>query len=225
MIKPDPIQMDELTGLFTRKTFLEQFQALLQQAKGSSGDHPLTLAFIDTDRFKTINDAYGHAAGDAVLLAIASTLEKFAPTQALGGRYGGDEFVLLIPGAEREQAFLTLEQVRQEAASLALQAPSGQQMGNFTISVGIAAFPVDGRSVTELMRKADHALYKAKMVGRNQVRLAFEERMVPKTAHFTQTQLERLAKLAAERQVSEADLLREAVDELLTKYGVDEVES
>ena len=84
---------------------------------------------------------------------------------------------------------------------------------------------MDGRTENELFRKADHALYRAKSSGREQIRLAFEERMVPKTSHYTQTQLERLSRLADERKVSEADLLREAMDDFLTKYGVNDIET
>ncbi len=84
---------------------------------------------------------------------------------------------------------------------------------------------MDGRTENELFRKADHALYRAKANGRKQIRLAYEERMVPKTTHYTQTQLERLSKLAEERGVNEADLLREAMDDFLTKYGVNDIET
>jgi hypothetical protein len=77
---------------------------------------------------------------------------------------------------------------------------------------------------SELLRKADQALYRAKMAGGGKIRLASDEKMVPKTSHYTQTQLERLTKLAAERQVGEAELLREAMDDLLAKYGVTEIE-
>ena len=84
---------------------------------------------------------------------------------------------------------------------------------------------MDGRTENELFRKVDHALYRAKTSGRKQIRLAYEERMVPKTTHYTQTQMERLSKLAAERGVNEADLLREAMDDFLTKYGVNDIET
>ena len=94
-----------------------------------------------------------------------------------------------------------------------------------TISAGVAAFSVDGRSMSELLRKADQALYRAKVGGRNKARLAYEEKMVPKTSHFPQTQLERLTKLASEHGVGESELLREALDDLLVKYGVNDIES
>jgi diguanylate cyclase len=93
-----------------------------------------------------------------------------------------------------------------------------------TLPGAVASFPVDGRTQSELIRKADQALYKAKKNSRNKVRLAYDERRVAKTAHFTQTQLERLSKLAEERQAGESELLREAVDDLLTKYGLTDIE-
>jgi diguanylate cyclase (GGDEF)-like protein len=225
MNPPNPEELDNLTGLIARKPFLEIFHNLLEQAKSSSGDRPLSLAYFDTDRFLLINEKFGHAGGDSLLVALANMVRLHADEQAIIGRYGGDEFAILFPNTEREQAFLTLEQIRHAVEQLTVTAPDGQEIRSVTISAGVASFPVDGRSVAELIRKADHALYRAKVAGRNQVRLALEERMVPKTAHFTAIQLERLSKLAAERGVSEADLLREAMDELLDKYGVNEIES
>jgi predicted signal transduction protein with EAL and GGDEF domain len=94
-----------------------------------------------------------------------------------------------------------------------------------TISGGIAAFPLDGRTDNEMVRKADQALYRAKATGRNKICLAQEERMVTKTTHYPQTQLERLAQLAQKEGLGEAVLLREALDDLLLKYGVSAVES
>jgi predicted signal transduction protein with EAL and GGDEF domain len=141
------------------------------------------------------------------------------------GRYGGDEFVIVFPNEEREQAFLKMEQIRQEVSHRELVTENRQTIHGIQISGGVASFPMDGRTENELLRKADHALYRAKAGGRNQIRLAYEERMVPKTTHYTQTQLERLSKLAEERGVNEADLLREAMDDFLTKYGVNDIET
>jgi hypothetical protein len=80
-------------------------------------------------------------------------------------------------------------------------------------------------SENELFRKADHALYHAKASGRKQIRLAYEEGMIPKTTHYTQTQLERLSKLADERGVNDANLLRETMDDFLTKNGLNDIET
>ena len=118
-----------------------------------------------------------------------------------------------------------MDKNRQELSQRELIAGVKQTIQGIFISSGVASFPMDGRTENELFRKADHALYRAKAGGRNQIRLAYEERMVPKTTHYTQTQLERLSKLAEERGVNEADLLREAMDDFLTKYGVNDIET
>ncbi len=225
MVKPDALQMDELTGLISRRAFLEQFSNMLVQAKASQQETPLSLALMDVDKFKLINDQYGHVMGDKVLVAVAQVIREHTGKEALMGRYGGDEFVIIFPHEEREQAFLKLEQIRQAISQHELSVPEGSAIKGIPISAGVASFPVDGRTENELWRKADHALYRAKVAGRNQIRLAFEERMVPKTTHYTQTQLERLSKLAEERGVNEADLLREAMDDFLTKYGVNNIET
>jgi diguanylate cyclase (GGDEF)-like protein len=225
MIKIDPSKIDELTGLLRRREFLDRFNDCLERAKAASPETPLSVALLDVDAFFKVNEQYGHAAGDRMLVAVADAMRGLAGANATLGRYGGDEFTILFDGTEREQAFLTLEQVRQELSRAELSSTNGETIRGIFISGGVASFPVDGRSVSELFRKADHALYRAKSAGRRQIRLAFEERMVPKTTHYTQIQLERLSKLAEERQVSEADLLREAMDDFLTKYGVNDIET
>ena len=196
--------MDSLTGLANRAAFEASFSETLAGAEAG----PVSLALIDIDNFDTINKELGHAGGDAVLKAVASLLEGLHGASC--ARYGGDEFIAVFAGLEREQAFLRLEKLREAAASASGTA--------FTISVGLAACPIDGTNEAELLRKADGALYRAKIGGRNKVTLAFEERMAPKTSHFTLTQLERLATLAKDQGVGEAVLLREALDDLLVKY-------
>ena len=94
-----------------------------------------------------------------------------------------------------------------------------------TISGGVAAYPTDGTEAVEVMRKADQALYRAKTSGRNKICIAQEERMATKTAHYTLTQLERLSALSREQAIGEAALLREALDDLLVKYKVFDVQS
>ncbi len=224
-MKPNAQQMDDLTRLFSRRAFLEQFSLLLIKAKTSQPETPISLVLMDVDNFKSINDQYGHIAGDDVLVAVAQDIQEHAGKDALAGRYGGDEFVVVFPGDEREQAFLKAELIRQAAGRHELATPDGKKIPGIPISAGVASFTVDGRTENELWRKADHALYRAKVGGRNQVRLAYEERMVPKTTHYTQIQLERLSKLAEQRGVNEADLLREAMDDFLTKYGVNDIET
>ncbi len=225
MIKRDRSQVDELTGLFSRKGFLEVLSQTLTKSKASAQEAPLSLALLDVDKFKLINDQHGHVTGDNVLVVVGKVIHEHAGEQALVGRYGGDEFVVIFPGEEREQAFLKMELIRQKLSQTEVLSGDGKTIQGISISGGVASFPMDGRTENELFRKADHALYRAKASGRNQIRLAYEERMVPKTTHYTQTQLERLSKLAEERAVNEADLLREAMDDFLTKYGVNDIET
>jgi diguanylate cyclase (GGDEF)-like protein len=225
MAKIDISQIDELTGLFSRRGFIERFSEALADAKSSPQETPLSMALLDVDHFFKINEQYGHVTGDHVLVVVAQAIKAHTGNDAMVGRYGGDEFVIVFPGEEREQAFLKMEQIRQELNQCKLVAEDKQTIQGIFISGGVASFPMDGRTKNELLRKADHALYRAKAGGRNQIRLAYEERMVPKTTHYTQTQLERLSKLAEERGVNEADLLREAMDDFLTKYGVNDIET
>ena len=218
---PDPI--DELTGFLARKPFLYRFEEELGKMKG--GACSLSIAFLDIDHFLDINEQYGHAAGDAVLKSMADAIKAQMPENTLACRYGGDEFVLLFPNVEREQAFLWLENLRLKAAEMATPVSRDDRIiQGISFSAGIACAPLDGNLRSELMRKADQALYRAKMGGRGRVKLAADERMLPKTSHYTQTQLERLTRLAEERQAGEAELLREALDDLIAKYGVNEIE-
>jgi diguanylate cyclase (GGDEF)-like protein len=214
---------DDLTGLPTRKVFYELLDSALQKARAT--ETPVSLVFLDIDHFLRINDEYGHFGGDDVLKAIANLLTQHCGPAAIPVRYGGDEFAILLPGVEREQAFLLLEKLRSTVETTHIKSEqTGAEIGDLSISAGLACFPIDGHLNSELLRKADQALYRAKVTGRNKVRLAQDEKMVPKTSHYTQTQLERLTKLAAERQVGEAELLREAMDDLLAKYGINEIE-
>lgn len=204
---------DKLTGLPGRQDFGKIFESAVAGANGL----PVSLAFVDIDFFARLNEELGQAGGDAVLVAVAGRLASMEGARAL--RYGGDEFAVLFEGIEREQAFLRLEKAREAIASISSLEVGGKPVTlSLSISVGIAAFPIDGSNEAELMRKADGALYRAKLGGRNKVSLAYEEKMAPKTSHFTLTQLERLALLAKDQGVGEAVLLREALDDLLVKY-------
>ena len=211
---------DPLTGLLNRNAFDEEFK--IQMHAAAEGNLPISLAFLDIDNFLLINKSFGHIGGDQVLKSISAILRDQAGEQAITSRYGGDEFALIFPNMEREQAFLTMERIRSQVES---QERFGEVRTRITITGGIAAYPIDGSTESEILRKADQALYRAKKTGRNSIRLAYEEKMAPKTSHFTLTQLERLSNLAKEEGVGEAVLLREALDDLLLKYGTNNIES
>jgi len=217
-------EKDKLTGLMQRKEFDEYFKQQLAHAMDKSEN--LTLALLDLDFFKNVNDKFGHPTGDAVLIRVASVLREMAPKTTGIARFGGEEFVLLFPNMEREQAFLLMEQIRSHIEKIKSYG-SGKNKVDVpaTISGGVAAYPTDGTNVIEVLRKVDQALYRAKSTGRNKICIAQEERMATKTTHYTLTQLERLSKLSKEENVGEAVLLREALDDLLIKYKVAEIES
>lgn len=146
---------DSLTGLANRSGMLEA----LEQGMGSPV--PLSLLFIDLDRFKEVNDALGHQAGDDLLREMARRLGAAVPAQGLVARPGGDEFVVLMPGARAEAQTLAEAIVRGLAEPMSIQ---GRSVA-VAASIGIAHHPDDGHSVTDLLRRADMAMYSAKARG------------------------------------------------------------
>jgi diguanylate cyclase (GGDEF)-like protein len=155
---------DGLTGLFNRRYILEQLEESITRAV-ASGEH-LTIALIDIDHFKKINDRLGHLVGDAVLRDFARHLENRLRGSDLVGRYGGEEFVIVLRGAPAEAAKKVLDQVR---ALLSDRPQEGGEVPHYTFSGGIAALGADGGTPTEILAKADERLYEAKRNGRDRV--------------------------------------------------------
>lgn len=176
----------------------------------AEGAEALSLAIIDFDFFEQANEKKGAAWGDAQIAAAGALLAEAFDGAARLFRYGGDAFAVAWPGQEKERAFLELERVR-EAFPAAC--------GGITVSVGVAACPDDAAKVEDLVHKAHEALYRAKVTGRNKVCLAREEKMVTKTSHYMQGQLMGLRRLAERKGIGEANLLREALNDLLRKYN------
>jgi diguanylate cyclase (GGDEF)-like protein len=205
---------DTMTNLDTRAAFDEHFSRCVRD--GGEG-MPVSLAFLDLDRFLEVNDRYGRDAGDTVLRELGAQLRnRLAGDGARAFRIGGDEFAVVFVGTQKEQAFLALEEARSAFASL----PELDHISPHpTISIGVATYPDDGATRQETIRKADDALYRGKSSGRDRVTLAREEKKVPKTTHFTQGQLDRLSTLSRKEGLGEAELLREALDDLLKKYS------
>ncbi len=222
-------ERDGLTSLLSRRAFEEIYRE--EAEKAARGKGTFSLGFVDIDHCRAVNDVYGHAAGDAVIRVVAAAIDACVSSAGYAARYGGEEFAILLPGMEKEKAFLLVERIRdmlERDGSAPAATDAAARDGSpprATVSGGVAAWPSDGRTRSEIVRKADHALYRAKSTGRNKVCIAQEERMATKTSHFTITQLERLAKLAKEEGVGEAVLLREALDDLLNKYRISDVES
>lgn len=129
------------------------------------------VLMIDLDHFKGFNDTYGHDAGDAVLREIAVSLTKGVRAEDFVCRFGGEEFVVVLPTADLEASRMRAERLRTKTKDLTIL-HQGRSMGMITISVGVAVFPLNGKSPKELMAAADAALYEAKRGGRDQVVVA-----------------------------------------------------
>ncbi len=159
---------DHLTGLFNRRHFSELLASELKRSERYK--HPLSLAMLDIDHFKQVNDKHGHTAGDLVLSDFAAHLKQSFRTTDSVARYGGEEFVVLLPHTSGADAFKAMEKIR---ASLANMSLGLLPKGGASFSSGIATFPsaaVDGPDT--LISAADQALYRAKAEGRNRVILA-----------------------------------------------------
>lgn len=156
---------DSLTGLLTRRAFRDQFERDVSRSRRSG--EPLALALLDLDHFKQLNDGHGHPFGDEILRRTAQRLRAGVRTHDTLGRYGGEEFALLMPGLDKEAALRTTERVR--GAVEALEMEHDDVWLRLTISAGVAAFPQDGADWESLLTAADAALYEAKASGRNRV--------------------------------------------------------
>jgi diguanylate cyclase (GGDEF)-like protein len=212
-------ETDTLTGLLNRHASHRTLEETLRKARETG--EPLSVFLLDVDCFSAINDDYGHRAGDEVLARLARILERNYKEMGKVGRTGGDEFLVILPGQRADSAFILAEEVRRLVEDGEIQAAVGAH--NYTlryhISGGIAAYPGDAVERVDLLRKADEALYRSKRNGRNRISLPTSAQMVTKTSHYTQIQLERLAELARAQDKTEAFLLREALDDLLRRYG------
>ncbi|MDE2375894.1 GGDEF domain-containing protein [Bradyrhizobium sp.] len=158
-------QTDQLTGLFNRRGFDDAAVLALTSARKRAV--PVMVFLCDIDHFKSINDRFGHEAGDNVLVEIAGVLRRLAKDEgALVARYGGEEFAGLVVGATRDQAEQYAEQLR--TACSAREIPIGSHLERVTISIGFTVSCADA-DLAELMRIADRALYAAKRRGRDRV--------------------------------------------------------
>ena len=194
--------------------FEKDLAEILASDPEASGE-TVAIALTDCDQFDHINKDFGPDEGDRILIAAGTYLKDSLPPEAKIYRIGGDEFGIIFRGSmEKEEIFLLLNDLKN---NYNVSTPDGVRQ---SITVGMATAFEDASRCAELIRKADSALYRAKISGRNKVAMAREEKMVPKTSHYTQDQLQRLAKLAKKEGVGEAILLREALDMLLKKYDV-----
>lgn len=155
---------DPLTGLLNRRMLMAEAQRRTEEAERYQGS--LSALMLDIDHFKRINDKHGHLAGDAILKAVAGVAKECARRTDYLGRYGGEEFLLVCPNTEREEAAIVAERIR--AATEQLDSASLGVASKVTVSVGVAELQ-QSASVSELIDAADRALYRAKRGGRNRV--------------------------------------------------------
>ncbi|MBE0621250.1 MAG: GGDEF domain-containing protein [Burkholderiales bacterium] len=160
--------IDQLTGTLNRRAFMLEYERELSRCMREKTG--LALAIFDVDHFKGVNDSHGHLVGDQVLRRVVDTLRASLRGHEVLGRYGGEEFALLIPGADSVAATLAAERARLAVGGRPIQ--EGQLSIPITISAGVAAYGINGTDWESLLRSADAALYGAKHGGRNRVVVA-----------------------------------------------------
>lgn len=159
---------DPLTQLSNRRCLMETLEREIKRSERSGA--PVSLVMLDIDHFKQVNDTYGHQQGDTVLKAVADLLRQHLRQYDMAARFGGEEFSLVLPTTDLEQATEVAERLRTRVATI----PFKSSLQNLTLSVslGVATYPHGTvRTVDDLIREADYALYEAKRGGRNQVRV------------------------------------------------------
>ncbi|MCU4122089.1 GGDEF domain-containing protein [Variovorax sp. N23] len=165
---------DPLTGVLNRRALIERCEREVIRAQRGDGDGALALLMLDADHFKRVNDEFGHQAGDEALRQLTLRLQTPLPPAAWLGRYGGEEFVVVLPGLGHDGARAVAERLRKEAGE-PFTAPSplaATGIGRLSISIGVAVFQGPADTLDALLARADAALYRAKAQGRDRVEVA-----------------------------------------------------
>jgi diguanylate cyclase len=160
---------DPLTGLFNRRYMEESLEREFRRA--SRRESPLAILMIDIDHFKRLNDSFGHEAGDAVLRELAKVFQAQLRAEDIASRYGGEEFVLILPESDMAAASECADRLQQAVHAMQIQ-HYGRTLEGISLSIGLTCFPQQGKTVDSLMRTADAALYRAKENGRDRVEIA-----------------------------------------------------
>jgi diguanylate cyclase (GGDEF)-like protein len=167
-------RVDPKTGLLNALTW--QREARVELTRAGRTHTPLAVAMIDIDHFKRVNDTYGHLTGDAVLAGLAAAMRGLLRDYDIIGRFGGEEFCVLLPQTTAAEAEQTAERLRAKLAQISVPASDGTESIplSVTVSIGVAALESSRLDLEELIAAADAALYQAKAAGRNRVRMAFD---------------------------------------------------
>ncbi|MEW5899035.1 MAG: diguanylate cyclase [Bacillota bacterium] len=166
----DLANTDPLTRLYNHRYFQEKLQEYLPQA---SKEKPLSLIFMDLDYFKHYNDGFGHLAGDQVLSAIGAILKETVGEIGFAARYGGDEFMVVLPACDSGRAIEIAEKIRERMKTEHFPGEEHQPGGKITLSCGVVTYPTHASTARELVKYADQALYRAKCLNKNKVELYF----------------------------------------------------
>ena len=157
---------DPLTGLVNRRVLIRTLER--EAAASRTEGWPLTILLFDLDQFKRINDTHGHLTGDRVLERFAAVLARHLPEGAVAGRYGGEEFLAVLPGWNREAARERAEAIRRSWEAITVASPDGDNL-RLSVSVGVAGLRAEEESAEALVARVDEGLYEAKASGRNLV--------------------------------------------------------
>ena len=160
-------QRDPLTGVFHHGSFIDRLNAAIEHARAHN--ESLALIMLDIDRFKQYNDTYGHLVGDDVLRSTVEAIQNHLKNTDVVGRWGGEEFGIVLRNVTRAQARAVAERIRQTVESNIMKDTHNRQIPSPTVSQGIALFPEDATEIEELIDKADFALFRAKDQGRNRI--------------------------------------------------------
>ena len=161
-------QTDSLTNLLNRRRFFELGNIELERAKRYKGT--FSIMMLDVDNFKQVNDTYGHQVGDEVLKNLAQYIQKRSRAGDLAGRYGGEEFMLLLLESDIKNTQKAAEKLLKEIQNISIPIDDVEKI-NFTVSIGVATYPENGNSLNEIISIADECLYLAKSEGKNCVRI------------------------------------------------------
>jgi diguanylate cyclase len=162
---------DEMTNLLNKRSFMPMYARAAEEALQNG--HALTVMMIDADNLKEVNDKQGHQAGDKLILTVAKAISDCLRSTDIVCRYGGDEFVAVLPKVDPDKAFELGERLRNAVANTSFDV-GGKRIGA-TVSIGIATYPHQVSDITQLMEKADETLYVSKRGGRNRVVRCGEE--------------------------------------------------